>query len=192
MGTHKLEKQETTKMSTEERQAPATGSWGEAEDSSAQEATNFEEIGDGQVISSNYDEVVESFDDMGLKDELCRGIYNYGFENPSPIQQRAIVPVLKGLDVIAQAQSGTGKTATFAISVLQSVDPELRATQALILAPTRELANQIYGVVSALGLYLKVDVHSCIGGTIVRDDIRRLEQGIPIVVGCPGRVHDLI
>jgi len=181
-------------MSTQEREAPATGSWGESEDTGSNQVseTKFEEAGDGQVIESNWDEVVESFDDMGLKDDLCRGIYNYGFENPSPIQQRAIVPVLKGHDVIAQAQSGTGKTATFAISVLNSVDPEVRATQALVLAPTRELAGQIYSVVVALGHYLKVDVHKCIGGTVVREDAATLSKGIPIVVGTPGRVHDLI
>lgn len=146
----------------------------------------------GQVIESNWDNVVESFDEMGLKDELLRGIYAYGFEKPSAIQQRAIVPVLKGHDTIAQAQSGTGKTATFAISILQSVDKERCDCQALVLAPTRELAQQIKKVLVSLGDYLGLTVHSCVGGTAVRDDIRTLQQGVHIVVGTPGRVYDMI
>ena len=98
------------------------------------------------VIDSNWDEVCENFDDMNLKEELLRGIYAYGFEKPSAIQQRAIVPCIKGLDVIAQAQSGTGKTATFSIAILEKIDTGLRECQALILAPTRELAQQIQKV----------------------------------------------
>ncbi len=100
--------------------------------------------------------------------------------------------MLKGNDVIAQAQSGTGKTATFAISILQSIDENLRETQALILAPTRELAQQIQKVVIALGDYLGTQCHACIGGTNVRDDMKRLENGAQIVVGTPGRVYDMI
>jgi translation initiation factor 4A len=128
---------------------------------------------------------------MGLKEDLLRGIYAYGFEKPSAIQQRAIVPVIKGLDVIAQAQSGTGKTATFAISILQKIDMTLREPQALILAPTRELAQQIQKVVIALGDYLGVECHATIGGTNVREDMRKLESGVHLVVGTPGRVYDM-
>merc|ERR1712130_868755 len=95
------------------------------------------------VIDSNWDEVCENFDDMNLREELLRGIYAYGFEKPSAIQQRAIVPCIKGLDVIAQAQSGTGKTATFSIAILEKIDTGLRECQALILAPTRELGQHI-------------------------------------------------
>lgn len=83
---------------------------------------------------------------MKLKEKLLRGIYAYGFERPSAIQQRAILPCIMGHDVIAQAQSGTGKTATFAISLLQQIDIELNECQALVLAPTRELAQQIQKV----------------------------------------------
>jgi len=107
-------------------------------------------------IESNWDQIVDSFDGMELKPELLRGIYAYGFERPSTIQQRAIVPVVKGHDVIAQAQSGTGKTATFSVSILQRLDPEVKGTQALILAPTRELALQIHKVVVALGDYMNI------------------------------------
>merc|ERR1712077_24964 len=96
---------------------------------------------------------------------IFRGIYAYGFEKPSAIQQRAIKPILKGRDVIAQAQSGTGKTATFSISILETIDTTVRETQVLCLSPTRELAVQIQKVVLALGDYINVQCHSCIGGT---------------------------
>jgi len=136
--------------------------------------------------------VVDSFDDLDLQEGLLRGIYSYGFEKPSAIQQRAIRPVLDGRDTIGQAQSGTGKTATFVIGSLQRIDFGLKACQCLILAPTRELANQIHKVVLALGDYLKVKCHICIGGTSVRDDIDRLRDGQHVVVGTPGRVFDMV
>ena len=94
-------------------------------------------------LQSNWNDVCESFDAMDLKDQLLRGIYAYGFERPSAIQQRAIIPCIKGHDVIAQAQSGTGKTATFSIAILQQLDIKLKDCQALVLAPTRELAQQV-------------------------------------------------
>jgi translation initiation factor 4A len=116
----------------------------------------------------------------------------FSFERPSAIQQRAIVPVLKGHDVIAQAQSGTGKTATFSISVLQSIDVSKRECQALILAPTRELAQQIQKVVSALSEYMQIICHACVGGTNTRDEMKILEAGVHVIVGTPGRVYDMI
>ncbi|KAK0233495.1 P-loop containing nucleoside triphosphate hydrolase protein [Armillaria fumosa] len=133
-----------------------------------------------------------SFDDMQLKPELLRGIYAYGFERPSAIQQRAITPVANGKDVIAQAQSGTGKTAAFAVSLLQEVDVGLQETQAIILAPTRELATQIHTVVVALGDYTDITSLACVGGTSIRDDMSKLRDGVQIVVGTPGRVLDII
>jgi translation initiation factor 4A len=148
--------------------------------------------GEGSTIATNYDKVVESFDDMGLKDELLRGIYAYGFEKPSAIQQRAIMPIVGGRDTIAQAQSGTGKTGTFAVSILQLINLEENDTQALVLAPARELAQQIAKVVGDIGSYLKVKVHACVGGTAVREDIATLRQGVHVVVGTPGRVYDMI
>ncbi|KAI0241993.1 Eukaryotic initiation factor 4A-II [Lamellibrachia satsuma] len=144
------------------------------------------------LIESNWDKVVDNFDDMELKEELLRGIYAYGFEKPSAIQQRAIIPCIEGNDVIAQAQSGTGKTATFAVAILQKLDMTLKECQALILAPTRELAQQIQKVVIALGDYMQAQCHACIGGTNVRDDIHRLSSGVHVVVGTPGRVFDMI
>jgi len=136
--------------------------------------------------------VFESFDDYDLDENLLRGIYSYGFEKPSAIQQRGIKPILDGRDTIGQAQSGTGKTATFVIGALQRIDMGLKACQALILAPTRELANQIQKVALALGDYQKVRCHACIGGTSVRDDIDKLREGQHLVVGTPGRVYDMI
>lgn len=114
------------------------------------------------------------------------------FEKPSAIQQRAIVPIVNGRDVIAQAQSGTGKTATFSIGVLQRIEPSMRECQALILSPTRELATQIKSVVMALGDYMNVQCHACIGGTSMGADIRKLEHGQHVVSGTPGRVFDMI
>ncbi|XP_064394683.1 eukaryotic initiation factor 4A-I-like [Halichondria panicea] len=143
-------------------------------------------------IESNWDQVTEKFDDMDLNEQLLRGIYAYGFEKPSAIQQRAIVPCIKGRDVIAQAQSGTGKTATFTISILQQIDMSKKQCQALVLAPTRELAQQIKKVVNALGDYMDCDCHACIGGTSVRSDIIKLEGGVHVIVGTPGRVLDMI
>lgn len=99
---------------------------------------------------------------------------------------------IAGSDVIAQAQSGTGKTATFSISVLQKLDPNVKACQALILAPTRELAQQIQKVVVAIGDFMSIDCHACIGGTSVRDDMQALQAGPQVVVGTPGRVQDMI
>lgn len=137
-------------------------------------------------------DVTPTFDGMGLREDLIRGIYAYGFEKPSAIQQRSIRPIVKGRDVIAQAQSGTGKTATFSMSILQSLDTQVRETQALVLSPTRELAQQIQKVILALGDYMSVQCHACIGGTNVGEDIRKLDYGQHVVSGTPGRVFDMI
>merc|ERR1712002_754035 len=144
------------------------------------------------LIESSWNEVVDSFDDMDLKEDLLRGIFAYGFEKPSAIQQRAIMPIIKGYDVIAQAQSGTGKTATFSVSILQRIDLGMHKCQALVLAPTRELASQICKVVLHLGDYLKIKCHACIGGSSVFNDTQILKEGVHMIVGTPGRVLDLM
>ena len=152
----------------------------------------FQDINSGD-IDTNYDKVYNTFDEMQLKEELLRGIYGYGYEGPSAIQQRAIVPITTERDVIAQAQSGTGKTATFAIGILQKLDPTVMTCQALVLAPTRELALQIQNVVKELGVHLGVRCHAFVGGTQVVEDIAKIErEGVQVVVGTPGRVFDLI
>jgi len=115
-----------------------------------------------------------------------------GFEKPSAIQQKGIVPFGKGLDVIQQAQSGTGKTATFCAGILQNLDYQQVECQALVLAPTRELAQQIEKVMRALGDYQQVKCHACVGGTSVREDTRILQSGVHVVVGTPGRVYDML
>jgi len=152
----------------------------------------LEDISAADISESNWNEACSTFDEMNLKEDLLRGIYAYGFEKPSTIQQRGIVPIVRGHDTIAQAQSGTGKTATFTIGVLQRVDLNIKQCQALILAPTRELANQSHKVVCSIGDYLNVVCHACIGGTKVADDIDMLRRGVHIVVGTPGRVFDMI
>jgi ATP-dependent RNA helicase len=136
--------------------------------------------------------VCANFEDMGLKEDLLRGLYQYGFEKPSAIQQRAIAPFIAGRDIIAQAQSGTGKTSMIAISVCQTIDTKTRETQVLILSPTRELAAQTEKVISAVGDYLNVLAHCCIGGKSLAEDIRKLENGVQVVSGTPGRVFDMI
>lgn len=136
---------------------------------------------------------VGDFDDMGLKEDLLRGIYGYGFESPSMIQQCAIRPLaFETRDLIAQAQSGTGKTATFAIGTLQNIDAKMKACQAIILSPTRELAHQSASVASALGRFLGVEVVACTGGASLRDQANKLRRGAQLIVATPGRVKDLI
>jgi translation initiation factor 4A len=121
-------------------------------------------------------------------------LYKTGFEKPSAIQQKGIVPFTKGIDVIQQAQSGTGKTATFCAGILNNLDVTAQPVecQALVLAPTRELAQQIEKVMRALGDYLQVKCHACVGGTSVREDARILGAGVHVVVGTPGRVYDML
>ncbi|XP_027090974.1 eukaryotic initiation factor 4A-3 [Coffea arabica] len=137
-------------------------------------------------------EPIMTFDAMGIKDDLLRGIYQYGFEKPSAIQQRAVVPIISGRDVIAQAQSGTGKTSMIGLTVCQVVDTKSSEVQALILSPTRELAAQTEQVIQAIGEFINVQVHACIGGKSVGEDIRKLEHGVHVVSGTPGRVCDMI
>ena len=136
--------------------------------------------------------IFSSFDEMSLKETLLRGIFAYGFEKPSMIQQRAIMPVMSGRDVIAQAQSGTGKTATFAISTLNRIDESNRNVQALILAPTRELVDQIFKVFSALGDFMDIKIRAIVGGTRISDDITALRRGeAQVVIGTPGRIQHM-
>jgi translation initiation factor 4A len=137
-------------------------------------------------------EVTESFDKMGLSENLLRGIYAYGFEKPSAIQSKAITPIIEGRDTLAQAQSGTGKTATFSIGALQRIDPEIKKCQVLIMAPTRELVDQIQRVVRALSDFMSISTYCCIGGRSVQEDGKQLRKGVQLIVGSPGRVLDLV
>ena len=134
------------------------------------------------------------WDDIDIDIKTLRGIYAYGFEVPSPIQSLAIEPIIKGKDVIAQAQSGTGKTGCFTISTLASIDITEKKTQAILLSPTRELATQTYNVLKNIGkFHTDLTVQNIVGGTSVHECINQLRSNMPhIIVGCPGRIFDML
>jgi translation initiation factor 4A len=134
----------------------------------------------------------DSFDEMGLQDNLIRSIYSYGFENPSKIQQLAIVPMSKHTDILAQSQSGTGKTGAFTIGSLSVVDTSIKSPQVLVICPTRELSQQTERVARALGTHMNLKVLSATGGNQLRADISTLKAGAQFIVGTPGRIYDLI
>jgi translation initiation factor 4A len=133
-----------------------------------------------------------SFDELNIKENLLRGVYSYGFEKPSIIQHKAVPVLMKGLDVIAQAQSGTGKTGAFSIGSLNNVDEDLKETQVIVLSPTRELADQTFKVITELSSYTKITSCKVIGGTRVQDGIQDLRKIPHVVVGTPGRVLDML
>lgn len=136
----------------------------------------------------------DDFDYFQNNESLLRGIYAYGFEKPSPIQQKAIKPIIDGKDIIAQAQSGTGKTGCFCIGTLALIDPTSSNVQAIILSPTRELAKQTFNVISKLSALMKnVNCQLLIGGNNHHDDMNNIAKYKPqIIVGCPGRINHLI
>ena len=144
--------------------------------------------------STTYSEFKKWEDVDEISPDLLRGIYAYGFENPSHIQQKSILSIIQKRDVIAQAQSGTGKTGAFTVAALQSIDVTLAKTQALILAPTRELAKQIHDVITGIGAMMSgLTTRLLVGGTSTSDDATDLRKCVPhIIVGCPGRVFDMI
>lgn len=145
-----------------------------------------------EVKTNNYD-VYESFDDMDLNISLLRGIYNMGFEKPSAIQTKAIIPLSQGKDIIAQSQSGTGKTATFSIGMLQRIDCSINMPQTIVLAPTRDLAKQIGKVVETLGKFMKnLNVHVSIGGERGERYSKSKQIKAQIIVGTPGRTFQYL
>ena len=146
----------------------------------------------GHILPPYKHEIFETFDEMGVNEKVLRGVYALGFENPSSIQKRAIVPVSLGYDIIAQSQSGTGKTATFTIGCLQRVDPSIKAPQMVVLAPTRELATQNHKVCTDLADYLDIKICLCIGGEPLDENIKELDRGAHVVIGTPGRIYDLM
>jgi translation initiation factor 4A len=145
------------------------------------------------VESSNETEFprVASFDDMGLSENLLRGIYSYGFEKPSAIQSVAIRPIVAGRDVLGQAQSGTGKTGTFGIGLLSRIDPAVKGVQSVVLAHTHELSEQNANVIQDIGRYLGIKVVLAIGGVPRHINVRDIRAGAHVVVGTPGRIWDL-
>ncbi|CAD6587890.1 MAG: DExD/H-box ATP-dependent RNA helicase dhh1 [Cyphobasidiales sp. Tagirdzhanova-0007] len=131
------------------------------------------------------------FEDYFLKRELLMGIFEAGFERPSPIQEEAIPIALAGRDILARAKNGTGKTAAFIIPTLEKINPKVNKIQALLLVPTRELALQTSQVCKTLGKHMGVEVMVTTGGTTLKDDILRLSQTVHVLVGTPGRILDL-
>lgn len=153
---------------------------------------NNDNNNDNYNDNNNDVETYENFDEMDLDIQLLKGIYGHGFSRPSYIQQKAIIPLIKGKNVIAQAQSGTGKTGAFSIGLLSLINISKLYCQGLILAPTRELAEQITKVISEIGIWMKIKCHMCIGGTDWKEDIRILKDGVHIIIGTPGRVYDML
>jgi superfamily II DNA/RNA helicase len=137
---------------------------------------------------------INNWEDLDISSDLLRGIYGYGFERPSPIQAKAIGPIINKKDVIAQAQSGTGKTAAFSVGALSMVDLSKMETQILIMSPTRELTKQISLVISSIGNMMNgLSVYTLVGGTSIDEDANKLKNTPPhVIVGCPGRVYDMI
>ena len=129
-----------------------------------------------------------NFDEMGVSDLILRGIYSYGFEIPSRVQSRAIKAIITKKDCIVQAQSGTGKTGTFVIGTLNNIDFSMEHVQAIVLAPTRELADQIYKVFTNISQYCNIRVSLCVGQMRVDETINTSQ----IVVGTTGRILDSI
>jgi translation initiation factor 4A len=152
-------------------------------------------VSNNTLNESSDVKVYKSFDDMAIPAEILRGIYSFGFEKPSKIQEKAIMPIIEGHDVLAQAQSGTGKTGTFVIGSLTKIDPNVNKPQVLVMVPTRELAQQIAKVAQSIGQFLGnkgIRVHTATGGPPVHEDIRALERGVHFLVGTPGRIFDLL
>jgi translation initiation factor 4A len=156
------------------------------------ETSNTEE-----VTESSYE--IKSWEELELDTNILRGIYAYGFEKPSPIQQKAIKPIMMGRDIVAQAQSGTGKTATFSIGALSIIDMEKNATQVLILSPTRELTTQTAKVINSLGGMIvnskkeALRVQTVFGGSAYEEKSSFSNKNTPhIICGCPGRVYDML
>jgi translation initiation factor 4A len=133
-----------------------------------------------------------SFDSLSINEDILRGIYSHGFEKPSAIQEKSIPLILSGKDVIAQAQSGTGKTGAFSIGNLCLIDSSKNSIQSIIIVPTRELADQVYKVIDELSTYTKITILKVIGGTNVSQCREDLKKNPHIVVGTPGRILDMI
>jgi ATP-dependent RNA helicase DDX6/DHH1 len=131
------------------------------------------------------------WEDYFLKRDLLMGIFDKGFEKPSPVQEESIPVILAGQCVIARAKNGKGKTAAFVIPILEKCDIQVNNVQAVVLVPTRELALQTSSVIKELGKYLNVECMVSTGGTPLRDDIYRFYKTVHILVGTPGRILDL-
>ena len=133
-----------------------------------------------------------NFDDLDINDNLLRGIYAYGFEKPSNIQNKAIPIINTGKDLIAQSQSGTGKTGAFSIGVLNNIDLEKKETQDIIISPTHELAEQTYEVMVNISTYMDINIKKVIGKTNVNESRKELESNPQVIIATPGRLLDMM
>ena len=133
-----------------------------------------------------------SFDDLKINENVLRGVYGHGFEKPSQIQIDAIPIILEGKDIVAQAQSGTGKTGAFSIGSLCRIEPSNNTIQCLIIVPTRELADQVYKVITDISSYTNITTLKVIGGTNVSMCREELNKNPHIIIGTPGRILDMI
>ena len=158
------------------------------------EVDNPLNIQNGLILNENESDTnISTWEELNIDEKILRGIYASGYERPSPIQQRAIVPILNKRDVIAQAQSGTGKTACFVIAILGRIELTNVSTQAIILSPTRELSNQTKTVVDTIGNKMtSLKVRLMVGGSSTDDSIHSNVTNPHIIVGTPGRVHDML
>lgn len=154
---------------------------------------NSNDYVENEEIYDTSNEIV-SWDELDIDPNILRGIYSYGFERPSPIQKKAIKPIMARRDIIAQAQSGTGKTAAFSIGALSIVNLQNNFTQVLILSPTRELTIQTSNVVKSLGSMMNgLKVQSVYGGSPYEESNYFSDKNTPhVICGCPGRVYDLM
>src|SRR5690242_7203492 len=133
-----------------------------------------------------------TFKELGLSEPLLEALEDVGYENPSPIQEQAIPSMLKGHDIIGQAQTGSGKTAAFGLPLLETIDPDVNEVQALVLTPTRELCIQVTQAIRAYGAKKGVGVVAVFGGEPIRTQQSQLRDGGHVVVGTVGRVMDLM
>ena len=148
---------------------------------------------DNSTDNSNQDDI-QNWDDIKMKEDILRGIYAVGFEAPSPIQKKSLGPMIGKNDLIAQAQSGTGKTGAFTIGALNIIDENINKTQAVILSPTRELSLQTHSVLKSIGGFMeKLRIKLLIGGVSSESDQKEIKNKVPhIIVGCPGRTFDMM
>jgi len=156
---------------------------------------NFlEQVDDIEPVIETPLKIFNSWDELDLDSDLLRGIYAYGFEKPSPIQSKAICPIKEGRDVIAQAQSGTGKTGAFTVGALSRVNISENFNQVLILSPTHELAQQTFTVANSLSnMMTGIRIKTIIGGSSIDTDANDIRENPPhVIVGCPGRIYDMI
>ena len=142
--------------------------------------------------SNNGSILTYSFETLGIKDELLRGIYAYGFEKPSMIQNKSIPLMNTKKDIIAQAQSGTGKTGAYSIGLLNNIDPTRQEIQSIVILPTYELVHQTYSVIQELSKYMNITIAKVIGKTSIQECKRDLMKNPHIVIGTPGRILDMI